>query len=61
MSMSHPTAINHAAIKTWLVDNKIEHCGSIYEADQQLIQLERDGVVDGIISEDGIRSQVSSL
>ena len=53
MSMSHPTAIDHAAIKTWLEDNKIEHYGSIYEADQQLIQLERDGIVDGIISEDG--------
>mmetsp|Transcript_22780 Transcript_22780/g.35232 ORF Transcript_22780/g.35232 Transcript_22780/m.35232 type:complete len:248 (-) Transcript_22780:217-960(-) len=53
MSMSHPTAIDHAAIRKWMVENDIEHYGSIYEADQQLIQLEKDGIVDGIISEDG--------
>lgn len=53
MSMSHPTAIDHAAILKWMKEGNIEHYGSLYEADQQLVQLERDGIVDGIISEDG--------
>eukprot|EP00985_Skeletonema_marinoi_P025390 scaffold18626_cov141-Skeletonema_marinoi.AAC.1 len=53
MAMSHPTAIDHAAIRKWMDDNDIEHYGSLYEADQQMIQLEKDGIVDGIISEDG--------
>mmetsp|Transcript_22307 Transcript_22307/g.36684 ORF Transcript_22307/g.36684 Transcript_22307/m.36684 type:complete len:659 (+) Transcript_22307:219-2195(+) len=53
MSMSHPTAIDYAAILKWMVDDGIEHYGSLYEADQQMIQLEKDGIVDGIISEDG--------
>lgn len=53
MAMSHPTAVDHAAIRKWMGDNGIEHYGSLYEADQQMIQLEKDGIVDGIISEDG--------
>mmetsp|Transcript_10306 Transcript_10306/g.17524 ORF Transcript_10306/g.17524 Transcript_10306/m.17524 type:complete len:193 (+) Transcript_10306:217-795(+) len=47
MAMSHPTAIDHAAIRKWMDDNDIEHYGSLYEADQQMIQLEKDGIVDG--------------
>lgn len=53
MSMEKPTAVDHASIMKWLEDKGIEHYGSLYEADQQLIKLEKDGIVDGIISEDG--------
>ena len=53
MKMSHPNAVDHANILRWMKENDIECIGSIAEADQQMVQLERDGVVDGVISEDG--------
>ncbi|KAL7528196.1 hypothetical protein ACHAXR_002318, partial [Thalassiosira sp. AJA248-18] len=53
MAMKHPTAVDHAYILKWMREEKIEHYGSIAEADQQMIKLEQDGIVDGIISEDG--------
>ena len=53
MKMAHPTASDHAAVLEWMKANSIEVYGSLFEADQQMIQLEKDGIVDGIISEDG--------
>eukprot|EP00804_Cyclotella_cryptica_P028622 CCRYP_020607-RA/>CCRYP_020607-RA protein AED:0.33 eAED:0.33 QI:0/-1/0/1/-1/1/1/0/141 len=50
MKMSHPNAVDHANILRWMKENDIECIGSIAEADQQMVQLERDGVVDGVIS-----------
>ena len=52
MKLSHPTVVDHANILRWMKENNIECIGSNAEADQQMIQLERDGVVDGIITED---------
>ncbi len=53
MKMSHPTAYNHANVLRWMKAEGIECVGSLEEADLQMIKLEKDGVVDGIISEDG--------
>ena len=53
MDMNHPTAVDHANILKWMKEENIRCYGSIAEADQQMIKLEMDGVVDGIISEDG--------
>jgi 5'-3' exonuclease len=53
MKMKHPNAIDHASVLRWMKENNIRCVGLVAEADQQMIQLERDGVVDGIISEDG--------
>ena len=53
MELHHPTRVDHNAIVNWLQRENIEHYGSLAEADQQMVQLEKDGVVDGIISEDG--------
>lgn len=53
MGMHHPNAVDHANVLKWMKDNNIACIGSIAEADQQMIQLEKDGIVDGIISEDG--------
>ena len=53
IKMSHPTDLNHANILTWMKKEKIECYRSLFEADQQMVQLEKDGIVDGIISEDG--------
>ena len=50
--LSHPTSYDHANILRWMKDEGNECIGSIAEADQQMVQLERDGVVDGIITED---------
>eukprot|EP00956_Cyclotella_meneghiniana_P011249 scaffold15816_cov70-Cyclotella_meneghiniana.AAC.16 len=53
MKMSHPTVIDHANILRWMKENNIECVGAIAEADQQMVQLEKDGVVHGIITTDG--------
>eukprot|EP00957_Ditylum_brightwellii_P193320 14719333-Ditylum_brightwellii.AAC.1 len=53
MELSHQTSVDHNTIVNWLKSNKIEHYGLLAEADQQMVQLEKDNVVDGIISEDG--------
>lgn len=53
MKMSHPTSLDHAAALRWMKAENIECCGSYGEADQQMVRLEKDGIVDGIISEDG--------
>jgi hypothetical protein len=37
----------------WLLDQKVECVGSLEEADLQLVKLENDRIVDGIISENG--------
>eukprot|EP00957_Ditylum_brightwellii_P151902 11567566-Ditylum_brightwellii.AAC.1 len=54
MELSHPTSVDHNTIVNWLRCENIEHYGSLAEADQQRAQLEKDNVVDGIISEDGV-------
>lgn len=53
MKMKHPTALDHANILAWIKQEGIEVYGALFEADQQMVQLEKDGIVDGIISEDG--------
>ena len=52
-NMACPTNLDQANIVAWLKDNGIECYGSLCEADQQMVRLEKDGVVDGIITEDG--------
>ena len=53
MKMKKPTAADHANVLNWMKEDGIQCIGSLEEADLQLIKLEKDGVVDGIISEDG--------
>ena len=50
--MACPGAIDHANVKAWLETNGIEHYGSLFEMDQQLPRLEKDGFIEGIIIED---------
>ena len=54
MKMSHPTVVDHGNILRWMKENNIECIGSIAiaKADQQMIKLERKGLVDRIITED---------
>ena len=53
MKMKKPTNLDHANILQWIKEEGIECYGALYEADQQMVKLEQDGVVDGIYSEDG--------
>lgn len=53
MKMKKPTPADHANVLKWLLDQNIECVGSLEEADLQLVKLEKDGIVDGMISEDG--------
>ena len=44
-------------VKKWVADRKFTEkvlfFGAPYETDAQLVQLEREGIVDGIITDDG--------
>ena len=46
-------------VKQWVITRKLQqkvlHCGAPFEADAQLVQLERQGIVDGIVTDDGKR------
>ena len=53
MKMKKPTYLDQAGILAWMKSEDIEVYGSLFEADQQMVKLEKDGVVDGIFSEDG--------
>ena len=53
MKMKEPTALDQATILAWMQKEGVETYVSLLEADQQMIKLENDGIVDGIISEDG--------
>ena len=53
MRMKKPSALDQAALLRWMLDEGIEVYRSVLEADQQMAKLEKDGIVDGIISEDG--------
>ena len=50
---AHPTEYDHAAVIAWATEENIAMVGALFEADQQLVKLEKDGVVDGIATEDG--------
>jgi len=52
MNMRKPTAADQAFILVWMKEEDIECVGSLEEADMQCVKLEKDGVVDGIITED---------
>ena len=53
MGMKKPNPVDHAAILKWMKEENILCCGSLLEADQQMVKLEKDGIVEGIITEDG--------
>ena len=53
MAMHHPTIADQLIFLRFCVEEKIECHGSLEEADPQLVQLEKDGVVDAILSTDG--------
>ena len=53
MKMKKPTAADHANVLQWLKSRNVKCIGSLEEADLQMVKLEKDGIVDGIISEDG--------
>ena len=53
MKSAKPTPYDQANILKWMKGQGIECYGSLFEADQQMIALEQDGIVDGIMSEDG--------
>eukprot|EP00957_Ditylum_brightwellii_P078645 5978953-Ditylum_brightwellii.AAC.1 len=53
MELSHPTSGDHNAIVNLLESNNIGHYGWLKEAGQQMVQLEKDNGVDGIIAKDG--------
>ena len=52
MNMKKPTAVDQAFILVWMKEEDIECVGSLEEADMQCVKLEKDGIVDGIITED---------
>ena len=51
MKMSHPTVIDHANILRWMKENSIECVGSIAEADQQMVQLEKESSLQNVTQE----------
>ena len=53
MKMKKPSSIDQASILQILRDERAECVGALYEAKQQLVELEQDGHIDLIISEDG--------
>ena len=53
MKTGKPTSNDQANILNWMKEQKLECYGSLLEADQQMVALEQDGIVDGIMSEDG--------
>ena len=53
MKMRKPTYLDQAAILKWMKSEDIHVIGSLFEADQQMVKLEQEGMVDGILSEDG--------
>ena len=53
MAMKHPTFADQLIFLRYCIEEKIECYGSFQEADPQLVQLEKDKVVDAILSTDG--------
>jgi len=44
--MLHLTALDHVNVLRWMKREGIECYGSLFEANQQMIQLKKDGAVD---------------
>jgi len=53
MKSGKPTPNDQTNILQWMKKQGLECYGSLLEADQQMVALEQDGIVDGIMSEDG--------
>lgn len=52
-SMAHPTVCDHLMDIDWMKEAGIECYGSPYEADYQLVKLEKGGIIDATNTEDG--------
>lgn len=50
--MKKPTAVDQAFILKWMKEEGIECVGLLEEADMQCVKFEKDGIVDGILTED---------
>jgi 5'-3' exonuclease len=54
MGMKKTNPVDRAAILKWMKEENIRCCGSLLEADQQMVKLKQDGIVEGITTEEGI-------